>query len=527
MNNYIKILLIEDNPGDARLIEEILKDARNIRVDFHWQESLQAGIDILSKEPFDVILLDLGLPDSHGLSSLRRIRKLKEQLPVIILTGLNDEDVGLNALGQGAQDYIVKGSLGIEAIERVIRYAIERKRSETELNKAIIEEERLNVLLEMAGAKAHEMNQPLSRLLANLELLEKPQGNHLERETSFQEIKQAGKQIAQMVKNIEALRHDDVPKSRQSNTAPVHFNQAVNTLVLESSDTDFASIVAMLKHFQQISLSRAKDIRSAIEIAKTRKFDVIIIEHALPDGTAFDFMKIAETEGIDTPVIILTGHGDEMVASRLIKAGAYDYLSKKKIDSESLARAIRTTLDKSGLRKEVEKAHRKMAEMSTTDALTGLYNRRYLSESLKYEITRAGRYKTGLSLCMIDIDHFKHVNDTWGHSTGDQVLKEISRILRETVRETDIPCRYGGEEFAVILPHTKSAGAQIFAERLRKRIAAHVFKASDIIFFVTVSCGIFSFNHDSDVSSENILEQADKALYQAKKRGRNRVVMAA
>jgi two-component system cell cycle response regulator len=245
----------------------------------------------------------------------------------------------------------------------------------------------------------------------------------------------------------------------------------------------------------------------------------------LPDGNAFDFIQMAETEGIGTPVIVITGHGDEMVASRLIQAGAYDYLSKKQINTESLCRAISSTLEKAGLRKEINKAHQKMAEMSTIDELTGLYNRRFFSDSLNHEVTRAGRYKTDLALCIIDIDHFKRVNDTWGHSAGDLVLKEIARILQEAARKTDIPCRYGGEEFAVILTHTESEGARIFSERFRKQIAAHGFKINDTTFFVTVSCGIFSFNHDPDLSSIQLFEHADKALYQAKETGRNRVVV--
>jgi diguanylate cyclase (GGDEF)-like protein len=169
------------------------------------------------------------------------------------------------------------------------------------------------------------------------------------------------------------------------------------------------------------------------------------------------------------------------------------------------------------------KFHEEIEKLAITDGLTGLFNHRHFQERLKQEFHRLGRFPEPISLLIIDIDHFKEINDTYGHPVGDSVLKDVSDIIKKTIRNIDVPARYGGEEFAVILIGTDARGALKMAERLRKAVMKKVFSADREDFQFTVSIGL-STHRDNTRSKEELIEEADKALYHAKKTGRNRSV---
>lgn len=166
---------------------------------------------------------------------------------------------------------------------------------------------------------------------------------------------------------------------------------------------------------------------------------------------------------------------------------------------------------------------RELEQLATTDELTGLHNRRSLLHRLKFETARAKRFRSPLSAVMIDLDHFKQINDEHGHAVGDQVLANVGRLLRESVRVIDIPGRYGGEELCVILPNTPLEGACKFAETLRAKLEAQLHYAGTRLLPVTASFGVGAFDHMEIADAESLLRQADTALYRAKHAGRNRV----
>jgi two-component system cell cycle response regulator len=169
------------------------------------------------------------------------------------------------------------------------------------------------------------------------------------------------------------------------------------------------------------------------------------------------------------------------------------------------------------------KLYGEIERLAVTDGLTGLFNHRHFQEKLAQEFSRLERFSEPISLLIIDIDHFKKINDTYGHPVGDAVLKKVSGIIRKTIRNIDIPARYGGEEFAVILLGTDTNGALKMAERLRKSIADAKFSSEQNAFNVTVSIGISTHAREMK-KREALVEQADKALYRAKGTGRNRSV---
>jgi diguanylate cyclase (GGDEF)-like protein len=163
---------------------------------------------------------------------------------------------------------------------------------------------------------------------------------------------------------------------------------------------------------------------------------------------------------------------------------------------------------------------------ATTDRMTGLYSHYFFEKTLEEEMERARRYKATFSLVMFDIDHFKKFNDTYGHVQGDRIIKEIARLLTQSVRQVDFPARYGGEEFAVILPSVEAKGALVVAERLRKRVEKHEFPGDNGPLHVTISVGVAQFDQEASYAPSEIVRETDKALYQSKERGRNRVTAA-
>ncbi len=182
------------------------------------------------------------------------------------------------------------------------------------------------------------------------------------------------------------------------------------------------------------------------------------------------------------------------------------YKLKKKIDEIN------------SLKAELERYVKRIEQLSITDSLTKIYNRSKFESSLDYEIERAKRYRSPLSLIIFDIDHFKSINDTYGHLIGDSVLTEIAQLVKNNIRSTDIFARWGGEEFVILAPNIKKEQAKVLAEKIRKLIAHHHFKYVD---HVTVSLGVTEFLPTD--TKESFIKRADEALYLAKRKGRNRV----
>ena len=167
--------------------------------------------------------------------------------------------------------------------------------------------------------------------------------------------------------------------------------------------------------------------------------------------------------------------------------------------------------------------HETIYRMTITDGLTNVHNKRYLIETLERELPRATRHARPLSLCMFDLDHFKQVNDNFGHIAGDYVLKEVASAVRSRLRPDDIIARYGGEEFALLLPETDLPGARVIAEELRKIIAERVFDFEGERIPVTISVGCTQLKSDDESDPLRLIKSADNKLYEAKRTGRNKV----
>jgi diguanylate cyclase (GGDEF)-like protein len=239
------------------------------------------------------------------------------------------------------------------------------------------------------------------------------------------------------------------------------------------------------------------------------------------------------------PIILVTARDSTADKVEGLEAGADDYLTKP-INFPELEARVRSMLrikrlqDELDLKnrelertnQELEVANRKLRKLSITDGLTELFNHRHVHELLHEEFERSRRSGEPLAVVMIDLDRFKAVNDTYGHPTGDVILYETARIIRETAREIDMVGRYGGEEFIAILPNTAEDEASNFAERVRTGVEGYVFRDEANEVRMTASSGVASFPGPDSDTPEALLKRADEALYVAKESGRNRVVRA-
>jgi diguanylate cyclase (GGDEF)-like protein len=252
--------------------------------------------------------------------------------------------------------------------------------------------------------------------------------------------------------------------------------------------------------------------------------DLILCDLIMPgiDGFKFLGLKHSRPEYKEVPVIMLTGEEDVKAKVRGLEAGASDYLTKPFYAEELVAR-VKVHLKIKSLQDELRDKHARLETLTRTDELTGLNNRRFFMENLRHEFARAQRYQTPMAFAMVDVDHFKRVNDTHGHLTGDRALVVVASTLVAALRTQDIVGRYGGEEFAVIMPQTAMPGAELGLERCRKLIEAAPVVLDTATLHITVSIGVVTFPDPSIKRLEEMIGRADEALYRAKGAGRNRV----
>ncbi len=264
-------------------------------------------------------------------------------------------------------------------------------------------------------------------------------------------------------------------------------------------------------------------------------FDVLVLDYTLPGTSGLQVLTAVRQAGFDLPAIMLTGSGNERVAASAVRAGVADYLIKEPDLShlEILPDAIRRAWQARARGEPTPATYVRAPEaedslryLILTDPLTGLYNRRFLVEGLRREFEAARRYRYPLSCAMVDLDHFKPVNDRYGHLVGDHVLTEIARILRKTFRAPDLCFRYGGEEFTVLMPHTDADAARTACERLLSSLRSEPLATPAGPIKITASVGVATFLNGNYHRAEELLAAADAALYTAKRQGRDRVVVA-
>lgn len=296
-------------------------------------------------------------------------------------------------------------------------------------------------------------------------------------------------------------------------------------LLVEDSQTTTVLLSKYLANSYR--LLHAKDGVMAWDVLeKNPEIALVITDINMPNMTGHQLLvkirKSEDTRYKNLPVIVMTTAEDNVDRNLAFLNGANDFITKPIDEMEMVAR-VNVHYRLARTIRELESSHHALAEQATTDSLTKLRNRRAFFENGAKALVMARRFVSDLSVVLLDIDHFKKINDTYGHSVGDDALVLVSQILLDMSRAEDTVARIGGEEFAILMPDTNRLGTAVLAERIRSAIEREQFIFGDKIIPITVSIGIASLSVDPADSIDHLLGVADNRLYLAKKLGRNRI----
>ena len=290
--------------------------------------------------------------------------------------------------------------------------------------------------------------------------------------------------------------------------------------------------------YEVVEVASAED---ALKVFRDNHFPLVISDIRMGRMSGLELLDKIKRLRPETLVVIMSAYVSIDSAIAALKAGAYDYLIKPFEDLELIVSVVRRAMENIALIKErnslvvhlkksnkaLKELSRRFRDLAIRDGLTGLYNHGYLLDALAGEVARAVRYDRHLSVIFLDVDHFKQFNDQFGHQRGDMVLRQVSQILKDEIRKTDIAARYGGEEFVLILPETSKKDAFVVAEKVRKAVQESI--ANDVAdegpTTVTISAGVASYMEDGTDATE-LIAKADAAVYTAKNDGRNAVRLA-
>jgi diguanylate cyclase (GGDEF)-like protein len=458
----IKLLVIEDNAGDVRLLQEMLREPGLAGFEMVSAGTLADGLARLAEGGIDLLLLDLGLPDSQGLDTVNRAHAAASTLPIIVLTGLADEQTGVAAIQAGAQDYLVKGQVDVTLLVKTMRYAMQRKQAE----------EALSARERQQGAVADLGRQALGGM----------------------DLDQLFEHAVALVAQTLSVEYCGV----------LEFMPEARVLLLRAGSGWKPGVVGRATVSPMLDSQAGFTLLSdePVIVEDTSREDRFNISPVLTDhGVVSGITAVIPGEDMASPFGVLGAH---TTRHRTFTWDDINFL-------RSVANVLATAIQRKRSEEEIQR-------LATTDALTGIANRRKFYEILDKELSRAQRYGTPFSLIMYDLDHFKQVNDAHGHAVGDEVLKGGVDIVRRNIRAADILARWGGEEFMILTPETAVRAAENMAEKLRAEFEAHRFATAGT---VTASFGVTQFETSDDVLS--LTKKVDEALYRAKAHGRNRV----
>jgi two-component system cell cycle response regulator len=450
-------------------------------------------IEELEKGVHDLLLLDILLPDADGCQLLERIKSEDRwrDLPVLMISGLPPEDASVRSLGLGAADFIRKPFRPKELLARV----------QAQL--------RMGSILRSTREALAEAESNLVRARADAD--------------SRRKLVDILHEVAGDV-SVSDLFHLLVRRAARA------LGVSHCSVVLARPGDRVATVVAAFEnpnlHNLTVQLDRYPELRAALETGQA-----VLVEDLSSHPLYAGVRAVWGIEGIEIPirsVIALPFSVDRGKYGVFLVRRTRDQEPFGPQDMEFAQAVIMAAVAVIQRAQTVESTmadNARLEQLAQTDPLTQLLNRRALTERITAEMERALRYDSALSLLMVDLDHFKNVNDTYGHLVGDDVLRDLAQLLNGTIRGSDVVARYGGEEFLVLLPESDEAGAETFADRIRVAVEQHEFgvRAGQPSLKLTASIGVATFPAARIESVEDLLARADAALYRAKADGRNKV----
>jgi diguanylate cyclase (GGDEF)-like protein len=493
MEDKKNILIVEDNQDLMTLLKKYLTEQQFNIIE---AENAETGLEKFDKQHPDLVLMDLMLPGMSGLEAIEHIKQKQTNdsyIPVLIITAKNEVNDIIEGLETGADDYIVK-PFHLDELTARINTALRLKN--------------LNDLLVKQSKQLEDANKQISRL--NQSLIGK------------------NKELKKEIYNL----HNLFEISNELHSI-LDLQRLVNSTLL--------TLVGQFSCKSALFLYTLKQNKSYLEVIKTKGLYQKDVEgftldrkdmlfsyfesHPFPTlikdlkkiiGKSTALKKLSDLKiEIITPVIIQNSIEGLICLGSRVKNKIYHERELEHISI--LSNIISIAVANASLYLEVE-------QLSYTDGMTDLHNFRYFELRLKEEVVRHKRSNSGLSLLILDVDNFKNFNDTIGHQAGDEVLRKLAHIIRDTSRENDIVSRYGGEEFAVILPGIDRKGASVLAERIREKIENTYFSHEEIqpIGKITVSIGSASMPDDA-YDYKDLIYKSDTALFTAKRNGRNQI----
>jgi diguanylate cyclase (GGDEF)-like protein len=461
------ILIVDDNPDNLRALEGILAAEDH---GFRAAVNREAALTLVAERPPDLIILDIMMPGMDGIDLCRSLKADPATfgIPVLFIGPLSDNKEKLRAFEEGCDDFIEKPFVKGEVLARV----------------------RPHLRLTAALDQLLQANQELSREIEARKSVEE----------NYRECNSRAFQI---------LHRISVPTFViDMNHVITHWNKAVENLTGFSA----GEMIGTRDQWRPLYPSRRPLMADLVvdntpEVAIARLYGDKYRRSALIE-TAYEAVNFFPDIGETGRWLFFTAA--PLTDSNGLIIGAIETLQ----DITEQKRA----------EEELRLSEHKYMEMSITDSLTKLYNSRQFFRQLGYETERAKRYGTPLSLVLLDIDNFKGFNDTYGHLEGDQVLKVLSGVIRRNIRDSDTACRYGGEEFTVLLPETEVENAFIVAERIRKDFEEVTLSPdAGSRVHMTISVGVSSYRADEQAAE--FLKRVDGAMYDAKRMGKNRVII--
>ena len=546
---HYSVLLVEDDASDAHLARATLRAVFELSFTITWVTTLKEAQQQLYENPPDVMLLDLSLPDSVGLNTVRCGRRAAGTLPIIVLTGHDNTEFALQTLEVGAQDYLVKGNFDSDRLVRAIRYAISRVKLEQRLRDS---EQRMALALSSARLGLWDWHIPSGAMIFS--------------DLCTQMLGYDANEISPYRQSWQQLLHSDDKAIAQqaldahlSGTAPIYRSE--HRMLHKNGQWlwihDIGRVLEWNADGQPLrALGIHQDI-SRRKVAEARDYLLVSALKAVGHGVIITDTQ-AKIEWANPAFEQLTGYSmDEALGHKpgeLVKSGKQndgfyenlwntilrgelwcgELVNKRKdgslYDEELTIAPVKNERGEVchfvGIKQDITERKRmqeQLWEMATIDVLTGLINRRYFLVKLEEEFARCKRFaEHGVAILMLDLDYFKRVNDNYGHAAGDALLKHFALLINQHLRKTDTAGRLGGEEFAIVLAKTELKDAQHFAQRLCTEVAKNPLNFKQHTINVTVSIGITMVD-SADTHYDAVLIRADKALYTAKAQGRNRV----
>ena len=482
------VVVVDDDPREAGVLAWLLRES-GCEVS---RVSVSNGLlDVLRQKPANLVVLDAGRHPDRAELALRQLRADEhgKDTPVIV-TGALQADDAERALRYGADDWVAKPWRVPELLARIgaqlhgrnapraVRAAVQR--TEEELQRAQSDIAMTRQLVEILNEVAAEL-------------------------TAGEIYKVLARRVARALD----LRHCSVVLAAAG--------ESTGTVVAAYDDPTISNL--------QVQIDRYPELLAALRSAQA-----VLVADVSVDPMFAETRELWRRENRAPPIrsVLAIPFALDRRQSGLFflrtERGDRTLTSEDAEFAEVVIRAAVAAIRRAQALDSTRADNRRLEELATTDALTRLMNRRALMDRLSVEMDRARRFKSQLSLLIVDLDHFKSVNDEHGHLVGDDMLRQIGNILAGAVRTIDVVARYGGEEFVIILPETAPDGARVFAERLRKSVAEQAFELADTRnFHLTCSIGVATFPSPHVASTEDLFARADEALYRAKSGGRNQV----